>query len=274
MSNIPSLTDMLKTGMHFGHQSSRWHPKMEDFIFAERSGVHIINLEKTQKQLEEALAFVQGIVARGGKVLFVGTKRQSQNIVKEYAEACSMPYVNSRWLGGTLTNFGQIKKVIKKFTKLKDQQAKGELKKYTKKEQLLISREIKELDVKVGGIESLDKIPEAIFIVDLRSEKTALNEAKYLGLKIIAMCDTNVNPIGIHYPIASNDDAVKSIDMVTALISEAAKEGKKNAVKIFEEQKKAEAKAAAKPAAKKEDKKKEEPKKEKKVESKVEDSAK
>jgi small subunit ribosomal protein S2 len=156
----------------------------------------------------------------------VGTKRQAQEILKTEMEACGMPYVNQRWLGGTLTNFAEIRKLIRRYKMLKDQQAKGELKKYTKKEQLMFAREIEELDKKVGGIQTIDRLPDALFIVDIKTEKTALEEAIVTGIPVIALCDTNVNPDDVQYPIPANDDAVKSIQMMLHLVSEAIQEGK------------------------------------------------
>lgn len=220
---------MLQAGVHFGHQSSRWHPKMESHIFAERGGIHIVNLEDTQKQLASALEYVKGIAARGGVILFLGTKRQAQDIVKKYAVECGMPYVTERWLGGTITNFKQVSLLIKKYKDDLDKQKKGEFRKYTKKEQIWKQREIEELDRKVGGIQTLDRIPDALFIVDIRTEKTALMEAKTKSVKVIAICDTNVNPTLVDRAIPANDDAVKSIEMMTRLIAEAINEGKREA---------------------------------------------
>lgn len=233
MSNKPSLVDMLKAGMHFGHSAGRWHPKMKPFIFGERGGVHIINLEKTQEMLDRALDQVKTIISRGGIILFVGTKTQAKSIVKKYAEACGMPYVIERWLGGTLTNFGQIKQSIKRFKMLKDQRDKGELRKYTKKEQLMIQWEIEDMEKRLGGIENMTKIPEAMFVVDIRTEKTAVREAQVTGTQIIAVCDTNVNPQGIDYIIPSNDDAVKTIEMLCKTVSDAVKEGKSQPKEII-----------------------------------------
>lgn len=232
MANLPSLVDMLKSGMHFGHTTSRWHPKMKKFIFGTRQGVHIINLEKTQEYLQEALEALKGIAARGGIVLFVGTKLQAKANIQKYAEACEMPYVVNRWLGGTLTNFDQIKKTLKKMKTLKDQRDKGELKKYTKKEQLMISREIEEMEDKLGGMQNVTRTPDAIFIIDVRTEKTALKEAIVTGIPVIALCDTNVNPEGVTKIIPGNDDAVKSIELVCKLVCDAVKEGKSSAAKI------------------------------------------
>jgi small subunit ribosomal protein S2 len=231
MPKIPELTDMLKAGMHFGHNTSNWHPKMAEFIFGARKGVHIIDLEKTQTQLEDALSTIKEITSRGGIVLFVGTKNQAKSIVKKYADACAMPYVTERWLGGTLTNFKQIKESLKRLKMLKDQRDKGELKKYTKKEQLMLEREIEDMEHKLGGIENMTRVPDAMFVVDARNEKTALKEASTTKMRVIAMCDTNVNPRLVTKIIPSNDDAVKSIELVCSLVCDAVKEGKAVAAK-------------------------------------------
>ncbi|MFC1787641.1 30S ribosomal protein S2 [Patescibacteria group bacterium] len=237
MPNLPSLVEMLQSGVHFGHKTSRWHPKMQEYIFGSRSGIHIVDLETTQKHLEKALEYVKGIAARGGKVLFVGTKPQAKELVAMYATECNMPYVNERWLGGTLTNFGQIKKTLKELRQLKEQRDKGELRKYTKKEQLLISRQIEEMERKFGGIQTVEKVPEAIFVIDIKTEKTAVDEAATIGTKVIALCDTNVNPAKVDYVIPGNDDAIKSIDLFSRLVKEAIKEGLDHPVKVVEEQK-------------------------------------
>lgn len=230
MAKMPSLLEMLKAGVHFGHQSSRWHPKMKSFIYGERGGVHIIDVEKTSAKLEQALAFVTDTVARGGSVVFLGTKRQAQPIVEQYAKEAGMPYINTRWLGGTLTNFAQMQKIIRHYLDLKDKSAKGELKKYTKLEQLQFAREIEELDGKIGGLSTLTKLPDALFILDARHEKTAVREATTMGVTMVALVDSNVNPKGIRFVIPGNDDAVGSLDMVTRLMAEAVKEGKAKAL--------------------------------------------
>ncbi len=227
---IPSVIEMLKAGVHFGHQSSRWHPKMKPFIFGSRGGVHIIDVEKTQEQLEATLNFVSETAARGGSIVFVGTKRQAQAIVEKYAKEAGMPFITTRWLGGTLTNFGQLQRLIRHYLDLKDKTEKGELKKYTKLEQLQFSREIEELDGKIGGLSTLTRLPDALFIVDARTEKTAVREATTMGVPMIALVDSNVNPTGIKYVIPGNDDAVGSIDLVTKLVTEAVKEGKAKAM--------------------------------------------
>jgi small subunit ribosomal protein S2 len=226
----PELLDMLKAGVHFGHQSSRWHPKMREYIYGVRGGVHVIDLEKTQAQLEKALIYVENLVARGGSIVFVGTKRQAQDIVAKYALDCGMPYVNTRWLGGTFTNFPQIQRLIKTYLELKDKTLKGDLKKYTKLEQLQFSRKIEELEEKIGGISTMTRLPEAVFMLDARHDKTALREAVATKVKIVSIVDSNVNPTGISYVIPANDDAVGSLDMIAKLIAEAVKAGKAKAV--------------------------------------------
>jgi small subunit ribosomal protein S2 len=226
---IPSSLEMLKAGVHFGHQSSKWHPKMKEYIFGERGGVHIINVEKTADKLNTALTFVTQTISKGGSVLFVGTKRQAQDIVAKYATECGMPYVNVRWLGGTLTNFGQLQRLIRHYLDLKEKREKGELKKYTKLEQLQFDREIAELDEKIGGLSTLTRVPDALFVLDARHEKTAVREARAMKVPMIALVDSNVNPTGIEYVIPGNDDAVNSIDLIAKLVAGAVKEGKTKA---------------------------------------------
>lgn len=222
---IPSLLDMLKAGVHFGHLTSKWHPKMSPFIFTARSGVHIINLEVTRTQLERGLRFLSDVVANGGTVLFVGTKKQVSNHVKEKAESVGMPYVHQRWIGGMLTNYTVISKMIKRHQELGQMLAEGKLTTATKKERLQLEREFVRLEEVVGGISKMTKIPDAIFMIDLKREKTALREATKMGVPIVALCDTNVNPNQVAYPIAGNDDAVGSLEMVVDLVAEAIKEG-------------------------------------------------
>lgn len=218
----------MKAGVHFGHQASRWHPKMGPFIFGKRSGVHIIDLEKTLEQMEKVTKVVEDMVAANGKVLFLGTKLQTKSFVREAAERCGMPFVTERWLGGTLTNFVEISKLIKRYHQLTRMQETGEMqKKYNKREQLTFSREIAELEEKIGGIKSLEKEPDAVVVFDVRNEKTAIKEANRKGIPVIAICDTNVNPTVAQHVIPANDDAVGSIEMMTDLIASAVMEGKK-----------------------------------------------
>ncbi len=218
---------MLEAGVHFGHKTSSWHPNMKPYIFSVRDGVHIIDLEKTQEKLAEALKFVAEVTSGGGKILFVGTKLQARDIVKKAATSCSMPYINERWLGGTFTNFEAIHKAIQKLRDLEEKEKTGEFKKYTKKEQLLKHEEIKKLNLKVGGIKQLDKLPEAMFIVDIVQEKIALEEARKVGVPVIALCDTNANPELVDWPIPSNDDAIKVIQMMCDVVAETIKENYK-----------------------------------------------
>ncbi|MDO8584399.1 MAG: 30S ribosomal protein S2 [bacterium] len=226
MPQIPSLTQMLQAGSHFGHQTSKWHPKMKKFIFGSKNGIHIINLEETQKALETALGFVKKTSNRGGTVLFVGTKKQAMPLIEEAAKACAMPYVTKRWLGGTLTNFASMAQLIRKFKEMKRRMEKGEYAKYTKFEQMKLAEEIEILDGKVGGIQELTRIPDAILIFDIRKDKTALEEAKKRGIKIVAICDSNVNPTFVDYPVPANDDAVKSIKLLADTFAAAIKEGR------------------------------------------------
>ncbi len=245
MPKLPSLLEMLQAGVHFGHRDSRWHPKMKNYIFGSRNGIHIVDLEKTLTRLEEALTYVRDLTARGGVILFLGTKRQARDIIKKYAEECGAPYISGRWLGGTLTNFGEVMNLVKHFNDLKAKQASGALAKYTKKEQANFAKEIEDLENKVGGISAITRAPDAVFVVDIMKEKTAVAEAVTRGIPLVALTDTNVNPEKVAYPIPSNDDAVKTIELMTKLIAEAVKEGKKLRESQAAEADKARAKAVA-----------------------------
>ncbi|MDP3899778.1 MAG: 30S ribosomal protein S2 [bacterium] len=230
MIKIPTVEEMLKAGMHFGHRTSKWHPKMAPFIFGERNGIHIIDLQKTQSLLEEALSFISKMTAENKTILLVGTKEQVKNKMAEKAKEINLPYINNRWIGGTLTNFSVIKLLISKYVDLKNRQETGKLSKYTKKEQLDFGKVIEKLDRMVGGISTLKKLPDVVFIWDIKHEKTAVAEARKKGIPIIAICDTNVNPQGIKYIIPSNDDATKSIKLIFDLIGEAVMAGRQQAV--------------------------------------------
>lgn len=223
---IPSLLEMLQAGVHFGHQLSRWHPKMKPYIFTERNGVHIINLQTTRERLQETLATVKDMVANGKVILFVTTKPQGKNAVKAAAIDCGMPYLVERWVGGLLTNFPEIKKLLKKYLGLKSEQASGELERYTKKEQLSIAKDLIKMDVTLAGLATLERMPDALFIASVQREKTAVTEANSMGVPIIGVCDTNANPDKVEYVIPANDDAVNAIKMIAGLVAEAVKEGK------------------------------------------------
>jgi small subunit ribosomal protein S2 len=226
MQKVPSLVELLQAGAHFGHQTSKWHPKMKKYIFGSRQGIHVINLEETQKALEGVLAFVKQTASRGGVILFVGTKKQAAPIVEKAATLAGMPFVTKRWLGGTLTNFAVINQVIRKFKDLKRRQEKGELAKYTKFEQLKFNEQIQQLEQNVGGIRELSRIPDVIFIFDIRKDKTALQEAKRRGVKIMALVDSNVNPVDVDYPIPCNDDAIKAIELIGMLVADVCAKGR------------------------------------------------
>ncbi len=228
MTKLPSIEQMLKAGMHFGHRTSKWHPKMEPFIFTQRNGVHIIDLVKSRKMLETSLEFMHKFAAEGKIILFVGTKLQAKSIIKETAIEIGMPYITEKWMGGTMTNFAIIKKLIKKFKDLTRDKTSGKLTKYTKKERLKFDREITKLELKVGGLVNLAKMPDAIFIWDIKKEKTAITEAVKKNIPVIAICDTNTNPSNVNYIIPSNDDATKTIKLVMNSVKEAILDGKKN----------------------------------------------
>ncbi|MDP2656271.1 MAG: 30S ribosomal protein S2 [bacterium] len=230
MPTLPSLVDMLKSGVHLGHKKSKRHPKMDPYIFMNRGEMTVIDLEKTQELLGKALNFITSSVANGKIVLFVGTKRQAQDPIQKYALSCEMPYVNGRWIGGMLTNFAVISKMIKRYKTLKEQHETGALAKYTKKEQLDFARDIVELENAIGGISNLTKLPDIVFLLDIKRDKTAYTEAKKKHLPTVAVCDTNVNPTHVDYVIPANDDAVKSIDLLVSLVAQAVLEGKAQAM--------------------------------------------
>lgn len=226
MVAIPTLVELLQSGAHFGHQTSKWHPRMKKYIFGSRNGIHILNLEETQKGLEKALNYLKSVTARGGTVLFVGTKKQAAKIVEAAAVSCGMPHVTKRWLGGTLTNFSAIAAMLRKFKDLKRKQERGELVKYTKFEQQKFGEQIEKYEEKVGGIQELVRIPDALFIFDIRKDNTALDEASRRGIPIVAVCDSNVDPTDIDYPIPMNDDGVKAIELIARLAAAACAEGR------------------------------------------------
>lgn len=238
-----SLKTLLEAGCHFGHQTVRWNPKMRPYIFEAREGVHIFDLVKTKEGLIEAANYLKDLVSQGGRVLFVGTKRQAREIVEKAAKEAGMPYVTVRWLGGIITNFDQIKKSLKKMADLKQGKIDGTFSKYTKKENLLIDREIARLEHFFGGLAGMDSLPEAVLVIDAKNENNAVREASRLGLKIVGLVDTNSDPDLIDYVIPANDDAVKSIELIINYLTEAIKEGQKekaqNEKKKEEKEKKA-----------------------------------
>lgn len=226
MPNIPSLLEMLQAGLHFGHQKSRWHPKMEQYLYGARNGVHVIDLDKTVEALATALEYVKNLTAKGKVILFVGTKRQARSIIKSAAESCGAPFLTERWIGGLVTNFDEFKRRMKKYKGLKEMFVTGEIEKYTKKEQVSFKKDLEKMDRYLAGLVNLEKVPDAIYIADLRVEKTALMEAIRVKVPMVAVCDSNVDPTKVEYPIPANDDAVNSIKLIADLVAEAVKEGK------------------------------------------------
>ncbi|HLT47410.1 MAG TPA: 30S ribosomal protein S2 [Rubricoccaceae bacterium] len=222
------IEDLLRAGAHFGHLTSRWNPKMAPYIFMERNGIHIIDLKQTQSLLDEAADAATRFAARGRKVLFVGTKKQAQEVVKTEAERVGMPYVTDRWLGGMLTNFQTIRKSIRRMETLQRQEADGTLAQLKKKERLMRRREREKLERVLGGIAEMNRLPGALFVVDIRREHIAVDEARKLDIPIIALADTNVDPDLIDFPIPANDDAMKSIALFTRTIADAVAEGAKS----------------------------------------------
>ena len=224
-----SLKALLEAGCHFGHQTVRWNPKMRPYIFEAREGVHIFDLVKTKKGLEEAAAFLKTTAGEGGKILLVGTKRQAREHIKKMAQETNMPYVCERWMGGSLTNFDQIQRSLSKLGELKKGREDGTLAaKYTKKENVLIDREVLRLEHFFGGLNGLTDLPQAVFISDAKNEISAVREANRRAIKSVAIVDTNSDPDMIDYVIPANDDAVKSIEMITDYLTEAIKEGVKS----------------------------------------------
>ncbi len=223
-----SMRQMLEAGVHFGHQTRFWNPKMAPFIFGERNRIHIINLEKTQPMYAEAANFIKGVIADGGKVLFVGTKRSARESIQKEAARSSQPYVNQRWLGGMLTNFKTIRQSIKRLAEITELAASGALDKRGKKEATQLRREMDKLERSLGGIKNMDSLPDALFVVDVGHENIAIHEAKKLGIPVVAIVDTNCSPDGVEYIIPGNDDAMRAIQLYTAGIADAVLEGKES----------------------------------------------
>ena len=225
MPNV-SMKALLESGVHFGHRTNKWNPKMRPYIFTERNGIHIIDLQQTVKLVEEAYNVVRDTVANGGNILFVGTKRQAQETIQAEAERCGMPYVNKRWLGGTLTNWVTIQQRIVALTQMEKMFETGEVNRLTKKEGLLIRREINRLTTRLSGVRNMKTLPDLLFVVDVEREDTAVREAVLKGIPVIAMMDTNCNPTNIDYVIPSNDDAIRAIKLLIGHMADAVIEGK------------------------------------------------
>jgi len=220
------MRDLLEAGAHFGHQTRYWNPKMSDYIFGARNNIHIINLEQTVPALDEAMAYVRGVVLKRNKVLFVGTKRSAGKVVKEQAQRCTMPYVDKRWLGGMLTNYKTIRQSIRRLRDLESQADDGTFDKLTKKEALSRQRDLDKLEKSLGGIKDMGGLPDVLFVVDVDHERIAITEANKLGIPVVGIVDTNSNPEGVDYVIPGNDDAIRSIRLFVEAIADAVLEGK------------------------------------------------
>lgn len=226
MAPVVTMRQLLEAGVHFGHQTRRWNPKMKRFIYGERNGIYIIDLQQTLQRIEVAYSFVRDLVGDGGTVLFVGTKKQAQDGVQSYAEKCGMPYINVRWLGGMLTNFETMHKRVGKMKEYQRMRDSGEFEAMPKKEALKLSRELEKLERNLGGIRNLERPPDAVFILDTKKEDIAVTEANKLGIPIVAVVDTNCDPDIISYVIPGNDDAIRSGTLMCRVISDAVDEGR------------------------------------------------
>src|SRR4051794_35984353 len=222
---VVTMRNLLEAGVHFGHQTRRWNPKMKRFIFGERNGIYIIDLNQTLQRIDTAYSFIRDLVADGGSVLFVGTKKQTQDPISTYANRCGMPYINERWLGGMLTNFTTIAGRVKKMQEYQRMRAAGDFEAMPKKEALILSRELEKLERNLGGIRGMQRLPEAIFVIDTKKEHIAVTEANKLGIPIVAVLDTNCDPDVVQYVIPGNDDAIRAGNLMCRIISDAVVEG-------------------------------------------------
>jgi len=223
-----TMKELLEAGVHFGHQTKRWNPKMKEFIFGQRNGIYIIDLQKTIKVFKEALQFAKGVAESNRDILFVGTKKQAQDIIREAASRCECSYVNQRWLGGLLTNFGVVRTSVEKLLELDEMREDGRWELLSKKEQSKMEKHYKKLSKNLGGIRHMTQLPGAIFIIDSAKEEIAIFEAQKLGIPIVAVVDTNGDPEAVNYPIPGNDDAVRAIELFASKIAEAVMEGRKS----------------------------------------------
>ena len=223
--SVVSMKSLLEAGVHFGHRTRRWHPKMRTYIFTERNGIHIIDLQQTMRQVNTAYGTIRDIVREGGLVLFVGTKKQAQETIKSEAERCGMPYVTERWLGGTLTNFRTIRSRVEYMLDLEARSTRGDLDRLPKKEALLLRTELARLNKRIGGLRTMTHVPDTMFIVDVQRESLAVDESNKLHIPIVAMVDTNCDPDPIDYPIPSNDDAIRAIKLMAGKMADAVSEG-------------------------------------------------
>ncbi len=234
MATTVSIKTLLDAGVHFGHQTRRWNPKMKPYIFGERNGIYILDLKKTLYGIDDAYTVVKDLAARGKKVLFVGTKKQAQEPIKEQAERCGMPYVNFRWMGGMMTNFQTIRKRVKRMEEIEDMKETGVFDSYNKKEQAKINKEHEKLKLALGGIREMYDLPAAIFVVDTKHEINAVREARRLNIPIIGLLDTNADPDEVDYGIPANDDAIRAIELMCTLMSDAVLAGTEAEVSVEE----------------------------------------
>ena len=250
MAVTVTMKELLEAGVHFGHQVRRWNPKMKEYIFGERNGINIIDLQKTQKMFRDAISFVTGLMGedRGRNILFVGTKRQAQDAIREEAERAQQFYINQRWLGGLLTNFQTVQKSIKRLRDLEAMQTDGRYEKLTKKERIKLDRERETLEKNLSGIKSMTRLPDALFVIDVRKEEIAVKEANRLGIPIIAVVDTSCSPEGIDYVIPGNDDALRAVRLFASRIADAVIEGQQLSTKGADEDEQAASEGAAAPA--------------------------
>jgi small subunit ribosomal protein S2 len=232
--SIVTMKQLLEVGVHFGHQTKKWNPKMKKYIYTDKNGIYIIDLQETQRLLVEAYEYVKKVASEGGIILFVGTKKQTQDIIESYAKECGMPYVKNRWLGGTLTNFETITKRTKRIDEIENMEKSGIFEKLPKKEVLGIRKEYEKLLLNIGGIRNMKKLPDVLYAIDPNKEMIAIKEARKLGIPIVAITDTNCDPDLIDFIIPGNDDAIRSCSLITGVISEAIKKGKEEKIKLEE----------------------------------------
>jgi len=240
--SIVTMKQLLEVGVHFGHQTKKWNPKMKKYIYADKNGIYIIDLQETQRLLIEAYEYIKKVASEGGIILFVGTKKQTQDIIESYATECGMPYVKNRWLGGALTNFETISKRTKRIDEIEEIEKSGIFEKLPKKEVLGIKKEYKKLLFNIGGIRNMKKLPDVLYAIDPNKEMIAVREARKLGIPIVAITDTNCDPDIIDFVIPGNDDAIRSCNLITSVICDAVKKGKEQKVKLEESPEEKEAK--------------------------------
>lgn len=240
--SIVTMKELLEVGVHFGHQTKKWNPKMKKYIYTDKSGIYIIDLQETQRLLIEAYEYVKKVAGEGGIILFVGTKKQTQDIIESYATECGMPYVRNRWLGGTLTNFETINKRTKRIDEIEEMEKSGIFEKLPKKEVLGIKKEYEKLLFNIGGIRNMKKLPNVLYAIDPNKEMIAVREASKLGIPIVAITDTNCDPDIIDFVIPGNDDAIRSCNLITSVICDAVKKGKEQKIKLEESPEEKEAK--------------------------------